>query len=111
MINEHCREHHGEMRNPVSRPRFARSFINDDVNLFASKWYDAAISPKTTGFAQPNVIGDLPPVVTIEWTKTPRFIGMGGVGMAVYYRPIRAGDRLLSPSKRPRGCAAGLRGY
>ena len=46
MVTEHCcRENRGEMWNPESNFRFA-GFINDDLKLFVSRWFDAAISFK-----------------------------------------------------------------
>lgn len=103
MVTEHCRENRSEMRNPANKLRFTK-FINDDLILFASRWFDAAISFKSAHPSPPTVIEDFPPVVTIEWKLITGFIAMGGVSAAAFYQPqIRAGEQLLSPSKRARG--------
>lgn len=99
---DRCRKHRGETRNDVSKSRFA-AFVNDDMNVVASKWFDVAISFKATYFAPPDVIEDVPSVITIERNKASHFIDTVGVGTAMVHGPTRAVDQLLSPPKRSRG--------
>ncbi|CAB1107255.1 unnamed protein product [Ectocarpus sp. CCAP 1310/34] len=106
MVREHCRTHRGEARN-VASISTCIGFINEDMKVIASKWFDVAISFKATYVAPPDVIEDFPAVPTIDSKNTSGYVTMGEVGAAAYYRPpIRAGEPLFSPSRRSRGTKA-----